>query len=83
MKQCKNCGTELSDAATFCPICNTVIESSQEKRKYDNYYDDVPVIDAKEVQKKQLGSGTALKIGLVVGGFLAALTACVVVLCLI
>lgn len=83
MKQCANCGTEIPDAATFCPVCGKTIEKTQEARKYDNYYDDVPVIDAKEVEKKKLGSGTTLKIGLVVGGLVVALSACIVVLCLI
>lgn len=83
MKKCQNCGAELPDAATFCPICNKVIETSQEKRKYDSYYDDVSVIDEKEVEKKKLGSGTALKIGLVVGGLVVALAACITVLCLL
>ena len=83
MKQCENCGTEIPDAATFCPVCGKTIEQTQEMRKYDNYYDDVPVIDAKETEKKKLGSGTALKIGLVVGGLIAALSVCIAVLCLI
>lgn len=83
MKQCASCGTEIPDVATFCPVCGGTIEQPQETRKYDNYYDDVPVIDAKEAEKKKLGSGTALKIGLVVGGLIAALSACIAVLCLI
>lgn len=83
MKQCENCGTEIPDAATFCPVCGKTIEQIQETRKYDNYYDDIPVIDAKEAEKKKLGSGTALKIGLVVGGLIAALSVCIAVLCLI
>ena len=83
MKKCPNCDAELPDAATFCPICNRVIETSQGQRKYDNYYDDVTVIDTKEVAKKKLGSGTALKIGLVVGGFVLALAVCITVLCLL
>lgn len=83
MKQCENCGTEIPDAATFCPVCGKTIEQTQETRKYDNYYDDIPVIDAKEAEKKKLGSGTALKIGLVVGGLIAALSVCIAVLCLI
>ena len=83
MKQCENCGTEIPDAATFCPVCGKTIEQTQEARKYDSYYDDIPVIDAKEAEKKKLGSGTALKIGLVVGGLIAALSVCIAVLCLI
>lgn len=83
MKQCKNCGTEIPDAATFCPVCGGTIEQPQETRKYDSYYDDVSVIDAKEAEKKKLGSGTALKIGLVVGGLIAVLSVCIAVLCLI
>lgn len=46
-------------------------------------YDDVPVIDAKVSEKKKPGSGTALKIGLVVGGLIVALSVCIAVLCLI
>ena len=80
MKQCENCGTEIPDSATFCPVCGKTIEQPQETRKYDSYYDDVPVIDAKEAEKKKLGSGTALKIGLVVGGLVAALAICIAVL---
>lgn len=83
MKQCENCGAEIPDAATFCSVCGKTIEQTQETRKYDNYYDDIPVIDAKEAEKKKLGSGTALKIGLVVGGLIAALSVCIAVLCLI
>ncbi len=83
MKQCENCGTEIPDAATFCPVCGNTIEKTQEARKYDSYYDDIPVIDAKEAEKKKLGSGTPLKIGLVVGGLIAALSVCIAVLCLI
>ncbi len=83
MKQCASCGADIPDAATFCPVCGGTIEQPQEARKYDNYYDDVPVIDAKEAEKKKLGSGTALKIGLVVGGLIAALSVCIAVLCLI
>lgn len=83
MKKCPNCDAELSDGATFCPICNRVIETSQEQRKYDSYYDDVTVIDAKEVEKKKLGSGAALKIGLVVGGLVVVLAGCITVLCLL
>ncbi len=83
MKQCVNCGAEIPYAATFCPICGRTIEQPQEMRKYDSYYDDVPVIDAKETEKKKLGSGTALKIGLVVGGLMVALSVCITVLCLI
>lgn len=83
MKQCGNCGTEISDTLTFCPICNKTIDSSVVKRKYDNYYDDVQVIDAKEVEKKKLGSGTALKIGIVVFGLVVVLAACIAVLFLI
>ncbi len=83
MKQCVNCGAEIPDAATFCPICGRTIEQPREMRKYDSYYDDVPVIDAKETEKKKLGSGTALKIGLVVGGLMVALSVCITVLWLI
>lgn len=83
MKQCASCGTEIPDVATFCPVCGRTIEHPQEKRKYDSYYDDVPVIDAKGAEKKKLGSGTALKIGLVVGGLVAVLAICVVVLFII
>lgn len=83
MKQCENCGNEISDTATVCPVCGQSIEPVREKRGYDNYYDDVPVIDAKETEKKRIGSGTALKLGLVVGGLIAALAACIAVLCLI
>ncbi len=83
MKQCANCGTEIPDTATFCPVCGETIEQVQEPRNYDSYYDDVPVLDAKVVEKKKNGSGTALKIGLVVGGLIAALSVCIAVLCLI
>lgn len=83
MKQCANCGAKIPDAATFCPVCGETIEYPQKMRKYDNYYDDVPVIDAKVSEKKKPGSGTALKIGLVVGGLIVALSVCIAVLCLI
>lgn len=83
MKQCANCGTEILDATTVCPVCGKTIEQTQEMRNYDSYYDDIPVIDAKEAENKKLGSGTALKIGLVVGGLIAALSVCIAVLCLI
>lgn len=83
MKKCPNCEAELHDTATFCPICNRVIETSKEQRKYDSYYDDIIVIDAKEVEKKKLGSGVALKIGIVVGGLALALAVCITVLCLL
>lgn len=83
MKQCMNCGATIPDAATRCPVCGRAIEQPQAERRYDNYYDDVSVIDAKEVEKKKLGSDVALKIGLVIGGLIAVLSACVAVLCLI
>lgn len=83
MKRCENCGTEIPDSATFCHVCGKTIEQQQERRKYDSYYDDVSVLDAKEAEKKKLGSGTALKIGLVVGGLIIALSVCIAVLCLI
>lgn len=37
MKQCANCGTEIPDTATFCPVCGETIEQVQEPRNYDSY----------------------------------------------
>lgn len=83
MKKCQKCGSEFPETADICPICNRLNEASQEQHKYDSYYDDITVIDAKEVEKKKLGSQTAVRIGLVVGGLVLALAVCTVVLCLL
>ena len=83
MKQCPKCGAGIPDAVFCCPECNYVLDVPQEKRGYDKYYEDVQPIDAAETKKRNNRTDVAWKVGLIVCGFVLAISACVAVLCLL
>lgn len=83
MKQCPRCGAEIPDAVFCCPECNYALDVPQIKRDYDSYYEDVQPIDIAETKKRNSRAVAVWKVGLIVCGFVLAISACVAVLCLL
>ncbi len=52
-------------------------------KKYDEYYDDVPVADLEQRNKKKVSTGAALRVGLVVFGLLISVAVCITVMWLV
>ncbi len=83
MKQCLNCGAEVPDTTDVCPICCWTFESAKDSRKYDDYYNDVEVIDKNKNSKRKTDSGVILKICLVAFGVIVSIATCITVLSLV
>lgn len=83
MKKCSHCGAGIPDAVSFCPACKTEAESTQQRRGYDTYYEDVEPEDVRERTKHKTDTGAVLKIALVAFSLIITVAACVAVLCLV
>lgn len=64
-------------------ISDDETKKQEGKNKYDNYYDDVEVIDKAEKSNRKTDSGIALKISLVIFGLLISIAVCVIVLSIV
>lgn len=83
MKLKNNSGTGNSGIVSHYPDDGNKTEGARAAREYEDYYSDVPVVDAEERKRKKVSNGAALRIGLVVFGLLISVAVCITAMWLI
>lgn len=83
MKLKNNSGTGNFSAVSHYPNNGIKTERVRATREYEDYYSDVPVVDAEERKRKKVSYGAALRIGLVVFGLLISVAVCITAMWLI
>ena len=94
MKYCPKCGfTPMEDEVEFCPNCGADVSKQvpydyPQEEVEPNYYADASVADSSEQNNPKCiypktDKATKIKIGLIVFGVVAVVTACVCILCFV
>lgn len=94
MKYCPKCGfTPMEDEVKNCPNCGADVSRQMpydypQQEDASNYYEDASVTDSKEQKPSESAQTktdktTKIKIGLIVLGVVAVVTACICLLCFV